>query len=357
MDTFGGLPSFLTITLGLSQNSVRHVLSRWRIFLSWLKGRTPTCELAVAFLYELKNIGRNNNTLNTYIFSLRMVDKFFTDQQLPGLGFSQKLNTLPKRKAPIEILTIDEVKKIIATHVHYGKFRGLDCNRLQLLYTTMTLFLATTGARYSEASQLKIRYVNLYDGRVTFVDTKNKDWRHQWIREPLISQLKTLIGNRDGEELVFTTMTGHIVPAQNYIDDLHVRCKIAGISKRVHPHLFRHSYATDLYQNGVGLGEIQVLLGHKDIKTTIGYIHQYEERLITASQHYSLHLNSMSFQQARDFVNQKIQNLHLERFNVLTYQYQQTDNRLLLEVSGLSPPLTGGSPRSRKTLRAPARQG
>lgn len=334
---YSGLPSFLTISLALSKNSVRHVLCRWRLFNLWLDDRTPTSDLAVAYLYELKCRGLNNNTLNTYVFSLRMLDKYFTDRQLPGAGFSQKLVSLPKRVPPVEILSADEVKNILSANVQYGNFRGHSCDRLTLLYECITLFLATTGARYSEAQLLKIRYVDLINGKVTFVDTKNKDWRHQWIQEPLISQMRELIENRDGEEYVFTTMTGGVVPPQNYIEDLHKRCKLAGITKRVHPHLFRHSYATDLYNNGVGLGEIQVLLGHKDIKTTMGYIHQYEDRLITAAQHYSLHLRSMDFNQAKLFCDKKIKSMGLDKLP-LKYNYSISENELCLRIRP-PPPL------------------
>ncbi len=77
-------------------------------------------------------------------------------------------------------------------------------------------------------------------------------------------------------------------------------CQLAGITKRVTPHVLRHSYATHLLENGVDLRHIQLLLGHAKPETTMIYTHVAQSDLMQIQSPLDSALNSLSDSEKRN---------------------------------------------------------
>jgi len=80
-------------------------------------------------------------------------------------------------------------------------------------------------------------------------------------------------------ELLFAGRKGDVPISRNAIHmALSKAMRSAGLNKRVHPHLFRHAFATHLLEVGEDLRTVQILLGHRSLQSTARYTHLSEAR-------------------------------------------------------------------------------
>ncbi|MDO8741875.1 MAG: tyrosine-type recombinase/integrase [Candidatus Roizmanbacteria bacterium] len=268
---------YISTKTSLSKNSIRHCLSRHKIFILWLKSHNTELnkESAEEFFYDLKQQGRNNNTLNTYVFALRQYHNYLKDRGVEN-DFFDGFKSFKKYRPPIFILTQEEVEKIINTNT-LKKSRSDRLEWHQFILKTFRMFLAYTGCRYEEAASLPVKNLDITNGKVVLDHTKNGTSRNLYITTPLTTRLQKLIEGKEKTDFVFTNLRGKKLYAQDFSKDLRYAAQLAGVTKRVHPHLFRHTYGTNLYLATKDLGLVQLVLGHKDIKSTMIYIHIADE--------------------------------------------------------------------------------
>lgn len=134
-----------------------------------------------------------------------------------------------------------------------------------------------TGARVYEISNIRVECVDLQSGLICFKGKGNKERYVQignqevleWMREYYLENKKEIeacgfffVNNRGGR---FTEQSIRLM--------LKKYTKAAGIRRNITPHMFRHSFATYLIEEGVDVSCIQRILGHSSIKTTQIYIH------------------------------------------------------------------------------------
>jgi integrase/recombinase XerD len=101
-------------------------------------------------------------------------------------------------------------------------------------------------------------------------------------REALEHYFKRVRNRREpalpGEPL-FVTRLGRRMSRQTVWGILKKSARLAGVTKKIYPHILRHSFATHLLEGGADLRVVQELLGHSDISTTQIYTHVERSRL------------------------------------------------------------------------------
>ena len=94
-------------------------------------------------------------------------------------------------------------------------------------------------------------------------------------RKRLIERAK----NPSREALFINSRSGVRIGRGGVVSTIEWAARLAGHTGKIHPHLFRHTYATHLYNRGADIRAIQVLMGHEHVQTTEIYTHVSDRRL------------------------------------------------------------------------------
>ncbi len=148
---------------------------------------------------------------------------------------------------------------------------------LELLYAS--------GIRVSELATLTLNRVNRQMGFLVTVGKGRKERivpvgqsALQWLAR-YIDQVRPSLLKKKTSNILFLNRSGAGFTRQGLWKLIKKYARMSGLEKKVHPHTFRHSFATHLLEGGADLRSVQVMLGHTDISTTQIYTHVTRERL------------------------------------------------------------------------------
>ncbi len=283
--------SYLKIERGLSLNSIvsyeNDILSLKNYILDNKIKESPiecTPDTVNSFIYN----SSKKNSPRSQARKISGLKSFFKFLVFEGYLKSSPMSNIesPKlgRKLP-DILNVEEISQMISSINIKEKFGQRNKTIIEILYGT--------GIRVSELIELKIsniffkenlirvlgkgdkeRFVPIgLKAKKSIIDYINNNRKYQKIEE---SSNDILILSKYGKKI-----TRHMI--FTLIKNI---SKKSGITKKISPHTFRHSFASHLLKNGADLRTIQLILGHENITTTEIYTHLDSKHLLNVMKKY-----------------------------------------------------------------------
>jgi len=189
-------------------------------------------------------------------------------------------NFLPKSNLEVEDLTRPKKSRHLPTVLSKEEIVDLLRATKNLKHRTIIAMLYSAGLRISEVLSLELKDIDV-DRRQLFIkNAKGRKDRVVIMAESFIPLYSNYFMTYKPNRFFVENPNGGIYSAGSIRKFLKRSCDQAGIKKRVTPHTFRHSFATHLIEDGVGLRHVQDLLGHSKPETTMIYTHVAKKDLL-----------------------------------------------------------------------------
>ena len=239
-----------------------------------------TDEVLRQYRLELNRGGLSRRTQNYYLIALRGFLKYLARRSIASLP-PERIELAKETDRDLDLISSSELERLL------GAPNGNDIRNLRDK-ALLELFFST-GLRVSELCSLS-RYLDLKKDEFS-IRGKGGKVRLVFLSPRAKDALKKYLDKRvDVDDALFVRISKSNVKGQMSKISLrltprsverivkHYSLK-AGIDKKVTPHIIRHSFATDLLENGADIRSVQALLGHANISTTQIYTHVTDKRL------------------------------------------------------------------------------
>lgn len=294
------LQRFFTERLGSQLQASSHTVASYRdtfrlllTYASERLGRLPTdlevadidAQLVGHFLSFVETTrGNSARSRNTRLSALRSFFKYVAINEPQLLQHCQQILAIPSKryeKRAIDYLSRDEIEALLAAPDLANWYGRRD--------RTLLLLALQTGLRVSELISLDRRDVVLGSGAHVRCQGKGRKERATPLRRDSVRVLRAWLDELAGhdDQPLFVSNRGDRLSrdaveriVRKYVQLASARCPTLK-SKRISPHVLRHSAAMDLLHHGVDCTVIALWLGHEHVETTQMYLHadlQLKER-------------------------------------------------------------------------------
>jgi integrase/recombinase XerD len=276
---------YLQVERGLAINSVTSYEHDLKRYVEYLRERhgidqsgSVTLTHITGFLGDLQRYGLSTASLARTVSSVRHFHRFLKSEGMSAEDPSEQLETPALERHLPMVLTQDEVQAILEQPDVSDRLGLRDRSMLETLYAS--------GLRVSELLQLRLGSVFLDEGFMRILGKGSKERlvpigapAIAWMRRYLAEARPFLAARKTATDVVYLNHRGGSLSRMSALTIVRKYAAAAGITSDVHPHTFRHSFATHLLEGGADLRAVQEMLGHADISTTQMYTHIDREYL------------------------------------------------------------------------------
>jgi integrase/recombinase XerD len=224
------------------------------------------------FFNLLKDIGLTSSSAARYFSSIKGFFRYLYVNKYIKINPMEKISSPKLSKNLPSVLSINEIDKMLSKPDTNDKLGLRDRTLLEMFYAC--------GLRVSELINLKLSSL-YFDEEIIRVFGKGSKERFvpigssaiKWTKKYMKESRPMLIKGIKSENYLFLNNRGSKLSRMGVWKIVDRYAKEAEINKEVHPHTFRHSFATHLLEGGADLRAVQEMLGHADISTTQIYTH------------------------------------------------------------------------------------
>lgn len=224
------------------------------------------------FFGVLTKLGLSSRSAARYYSSVKGFFGYLFSNRYIEINPMEKISAPKVSKGLPNVLNINEIEAILSQPDTSKKLGLRDKALLETFYAC--------GLRVSELINLKISDLFLSEEMIRVFGKGSKERfvpigssAINWINEYLKNSRPLLEKRAKSQHVLFLNNRGTKLSRMGVWKIVSKYAKLAGIKKEVHPHTFRHSFATHLLEGGADLRAVQEMLGHVDISTTQIYTH------------------------------------------------------------------------------------
>lgn len=304
---------WLAYELDIKPNTIKTYYKGVVYLRKYLQDKPFTFENCKEYIIYLKQTNKEPATINRYRLSIGVFIQFLQSKDPSYEDFYRRLPVVKRKEKPLEVLTLEEIDSIINCKRDYKYLE------LQLFWDTLLGLMARTGRRVGEISKLRYSDIDIARKVILIRDPKNNQPR--WIPAPVDLLKQTEYLRRDSEYVFTHRFTnGQPVSTVSVRNEVKLRAKLVGITRRVHPHLFRHSFPIEILRKKVDVVFVQRLMGHKKLDSTLRYIHMVLDDLQIASNQHPLNQAELTVKDIVEALEKEVNRYSLQDRDDLTFR-------------------------------------